>query len=100
LARFAISAQVVTSLQHSCSNAVPTTLVNRMCLHCLFPACCQFATRLFSSTDFLQVVIVLQQFVNKLLVTTLYQLDKITALLQLVEKLSASLLRTHLVDKL
>ena len=32
--------------------------------------------------------------------TTLQQLDAITALLQLVDKLSTSLLRTHLVDKL
>jgi hypothetical protein len=32
-------------------------------------------------------------------VTTLQQLDKITALLQLVDKLAASLLRTDLVDK-
>ena len=31
-------------------------LVNRMCLHCLFPACWQLATRLLSSTDLLQVV--------------------------------------------
>jgi hypothetical protein len=30
----------------------------------------------------------------------LNQLDKITALLQLVDKLATSLLRTHLVDKL
>jgi hypothetical protein len=31
-------------------------LVNRMCSHCLFPACWQLATRLLSSTDLLQVV--------------------------------------------
>jgi hypothetical protein len=42
----------------------------------------------------------IQQFVNKLRVTTLSQLDEITALLQLVDELAASLLRTHLVDKL
>jgi hypothetical protein len=42
----------------------------------------------------------IQQFVNKLGVTTLQQLDKITALLQLVDKLGTSLLRTHLVDNL
>jgi hypothetical protein len=42
----------------------------------------------------------IQQFVNKLRVTTLQQLDKITALLQLVDKLGTSLLRTHLVDNL
>jgi hypothetical protein len=59
-----------------------------------------------SSTDLLQVVATtcyrpaIQQFVNKLRVTTLEQLDKITALLQLVDKLATSLLRTHLVDKL
>jgi predicted metalloendopeptidase len=41
-----------------------------------------------------------QQFVNKLWVTTLWQLDKITALLQLVDKLATSLLQTRLVDKL
>jgi hypothetical protein len=81
-------------------------LVNRMCLHCLFPTCWQLAKRLLSSTDLLQAVPTtcyrpaIQQFVNKLWVTTLYQLDKITALLQLVDKLATSLLRTHLVDKL
>jgi hypothetical protein len=32
-------AQVVTNLQQTCSNAVPTTYVNRMCSHCLFPVC-------------------------------------------------------------
>jgi hypothetical protein len=42
----------------------------------------------------------IQQLVNKLWVTTLWQLDKITALLQLVDKLASSLLRRHLVDKL
>ena len=38
--------------------------------------------------------------VNKLWVTNLIQLDKITALLQLVDKLVTSLLRTQLVDKI
>jgi hypothetical protein len=33
-------------------------------------------------------------------VTTLQQLDNLTALLQLVDELAESLLRTHLVDKL
>jgi hypothetical protein len=32
--------------------------------------------------------------------TSLLQFDKITVLLQLVDKLATSLLRTHLVDKL
>ena len=41
-----------------------------------------------------------QQLVNKLWVTNLLQLDKTTALLQLVDKLVTSLLRTQLVDKL
>jgi hypothetical protein len=96
-------------------------LVNRMCSHCLFPACWQVVngllttcykvvelnrlTRLLNSTDLLQVVPTtcyrpaIQHVVNKLWVTTLWQLDKITALLQLVDKLATSLLRTHLVDK-
>jgi hypothetical protein len=97
-------------------------LVNRMCSHCLFPACwqvvnsllttavdSQLATRFLTSTGLLQVVPTtcylcyrpaIQQFVNKLWVTTLSQLDKTTALLQLVDKPATSLLRTHLVDKL
>jgi hypothetical protein len=83
-------------------------------LHCLsqlvdklLTTCWQLATRLLSSTDLLQVVPTtccyrpaIQQFVNKLWVTTLWQLDKTTALLQLVDKLATSLLRTHLVDQL
>ena len=58
---------------------------------------------MLSWTDSLQVVPTtcyrraIQQFVNTLWVTTLWQLDKITALLQLVDKLATSLLRTHLV---
>jgi hypothetical protein len=57
-------------------------------------------------TDLLQVVPTtcyrpaIQQFVTKLRVTTLQQLDKMTALLQLVDKLATSLLQIHLVDKL
>ena len=41
-----------------------------------------------------------QQLVNMLWVTNLVQLDKITALLQLVDKLVTSLLRAQLVDKM
>ena len=41
-----------------------------------------------------------QQLVNMLRVTDLVQLDKITALLQLVDKLVTSLLRAQLVDKM
>ena len=86
-------------------------MLPRMCSHCLFPACWQvacwqLATRLLSSTDLLQVVPTtcyrpaIQQFVNKLWLATLQELDKITALLQFVDKFAASLLRTHLVGKL
>jgi hypothetical protein len=42
----------------------------------------------------------IQQFVNMLRVTTLQQLDEMTALLQLVDKLATRLLQTHLVHKL
>jgi hypothetical protein len=33
------NAQVVTNLQRTCSNAVPTACQQDMCSHCLFPAC-------------------------------------------------------------
>jgi hypothetical protein len=67
-------------VQQTCSRLVAMLfqqLVNRMCSHCLFPACWQLATRLLSSTNLLQVVPTtcyrpaIQQFVNKLWVTTL-----------------------------
>jgi hypothetical protein len=51
-----------------------------------------------SSTDLLQVLPTtcyrpaIQQFVNKLRVATLQQLDEVTALLQLVDKLATKLL--------
>ena len=97
------SAQVVTK----CSRLVAMLfqqLVIRMCSHCLFPALLQLATRFLSSTDLLQVVptltcYIVLQFVNNLSVSTLKQLDEITALLQLADKLVTSLLRTRLVDK-
>ena len=59
-----------------------------------------------NSTNFLQVVpttcyrAASQELVNKLRVTNSVQLDKITALLQLVDKLVTSLLRAQLVDKM
>jgi hypothetical protein len=59
-----------------------------------------------NSTDLSQVVPTtcyrpaIQQSVNKLLVAALQQLDKITVLLQLVDKLATSVANTHLVDKL
>jgi hypothetical protein len=48
------NAQVVTNLQQTCSNAVPTTCVrqdvfNRMCSHCLFPACWQVVNGLLTT---------------------------------------------------
>ena len=59
-----------------------------------------------NSTALLQVVpttcyrAASHQLVNMLWVTNLVQLDKITALLQLVDKLVTSLLRAQLVDKM
>jgi hypothetical protein len=93
------NAHVATNLQQTCSNAVPTTCqqdVFALLVPSLLTSCWQLATRLFSSTDSPAI----QQFVNKLWVTILWQLDKITALFQLVDKLARSLLRTHLVNKL
>ena len=86
----------------SCSNAVPTTCqpdVFALPVSRLLTSC----HSLLSSTNMLQVVPTTcyrpatQQFVNNLWVTNL---SKITALLQLVDKLATNLLRTHLVDKL
>jgi hypothetical protein len=71
-------------------------LVNRMCSHCLFPACWQVVNGLLSScnsTINLSTSCEWQSWTN--LITAL-----LTALLQLVDKLATSLLRTHLVDKL
>jgi hypothetical protein len=49
------NAQVVSTLQQTCSNAVIQKLVNRMRSYCLFPACLQVVNGLFQ-----QLVIVLQ----------------------------------------
>jgi hypothetical protein len=70
--------QVVTNLKQTCSNAVPTTCQQE----CFWNACSQLvdnfpSARLLSSTDLLRVVPTtcyrpaIQQFVNKLWVTTL-----------------------------
>ena len=53
------NAQVVTNQQQTCSNAVPTTChqdVFALLIPSLLTSCWQHATRLLSSTDFLQVV--------------------------------------------
>jgi hypothetical protein len=79
------NAQVLTNLQQTCSNAVPTTCqqdVFALLVPSLLTSCQQLATRLLSSTDLLQAVPktcyrpTIQQFVNKLRVTTLYNLIK------------------------
>ena len=46
---------------------------------------------------FIQPAPAVKQFVNKFRVTTLQQLDKITALLQLVEKLATIVCREHIL---
>jgi hypothetical protein len=88
-------------LWQCCSNNLSTGCVRTACSQLvdkLSTACWQLATRLSNSTDLLQVVpTAIQQFVNKLWVTSLY---KITEFLQLVDKLATCLLRTHLVNKL
>jgi hypothetical protein len=99
-------AQVVTNLQQTSVATLFQQIVNRMCSHCLFPAgfqqlvdnlvqdcwAQQTCYKLFQQLCYRPAI---QQFVNKLLVTTLQQLDKITALSQLVDKLATSLLRTQ-----
>jgi hypothetical protein len=71
----------------------------RMCSHCLFPAKIQ---RWLS----VRVVTAYTSCSNNLLssckfnVKILLQLNKLTTLLQLVDKLATSLLRTHLVDNI
>jgi hypothetical protein len=80
------NAQVVTNLQQTCSNAVPTTCQQDVLSHCLFLACQQvinsslktcYKVVELNNNDFLQVVPTtcyrpaIQQFVNKLRVTTL-----------------------------
>jgi hypothetical protein len=95
--------QLVTNLQQTCTTVVSTTchqLVIRMCSHCLFLACWEVVNSLLykviDSTDLLQVVPTtsnrpaIQQLYNKLWVTTL----------QLVRKLTTGLLQTYLVDKI
>ena len=117
------NAQLVTNLQQTCSKSVATTcwqdvlaLVVPSLLTRLLQACSRLATSLMNPTALLQVcsnnllsgLQLNQQLVNKLWVTNLVQLDKITALLQtcwqacykLVDKLVTSLLRAQLVDKL
>jgi hypothetical protein len=73
------NAQVVTNLQQTCYNAV-AAMYSHSCSQLvdkLSTACWQLATRLLSSADLLQVVPMtcyrpgIQQFVNKLRVTTL-----------------------------
>jgi hypothetical protein len=70
------NAQVVTNLQQTCSNAVPTTC--QQDVFTLFVpslTSCRLVTKLLSSTDLLQVVPTtcycpaIQQVVNKLRVT-------------------------------
>jgi hypothetical protein len=86
-AQLVTRALIVTNLQQTCSNAVSTTchqdVLRLICTACsqlvdkLSTVCLQLSTRLLSSTDLLQVVPitcyhhVIQQFVNKLRVTTL-----------------------------
>jgi hypothetical protein len=93
--------QVITKQQETwkqcCFNNLLSGCVRSACSQLvdkLLKACWQLATRLLSSTNLLQVVPItcyrpaIQQFVTKLRATaTLYQLDKITALLQLVDNL-------------
>jgi hypothetical protein len=99
------NAQVVTNLEQTCRNAVPTTceqdvfalLVPSLLTTCykavelirLVPSCSNNLLSSCNSTICQHV---------KLWVTTLWQLDKVTALLQLVDKLAASLLRTLLTS--
>ena len=81
-------------LWQSCNGLVAMLfqqLVNRMCSHCLFPACWQVVNGL--STTCYKVVEL-----NTCFWQPCSNLN-ITALLQLVDKLATSLLRTHLVDK-
>ena len=101
--------KLVDKLWQCCSNNLSTGCVRTACSQLvdkLLTACRQLATRFLSSTDLLQVVPTtcyrpaVQQFLDKLWVTTLWQLDRIAALLQLVDQLAASLLQTHLVEKL
>ena len=89
---------VFLNLQQTYTNAVPTTCqqdVLAMLVPSLLTSCQRLADNLLQGYR-----PATQQFVNKLWVTTLWQLDKITALLQLVDKLATSLLQTRLVDKL
>jgi hypothetical protein len=85
-------------------------LVNRMCSHCLFPACWQVVNNLLTTCYKVVELNWLVTSCSKNLLSSynsticqqvasdnLVQLDKITALLQLVDKLAASLLRTHLL---
>ena len=69
------NAQVVTNLQQTCSNAVPTACQQDVFAILLVPSLltsCHLATRLLSSTDLLEVVPTtcyrpaIQQFVNEL----------------------------------
>ena len=89
------NAQLVTNLQQTCSKSVATTcwqdvlaLVVPSLLTRLLQACSRLATSLMNTTALLQVCSnnllsgCNQQLVNKLWVTNLVQLDKITALLQ------------------
>ena len=89
------NAQLVTNLHQTCSKSVATTcwqdvlaLVVPSLLTRLLQACSRLATSLMNSTALLQVCSnnllsgCNQQLVNKLWVTNLVQLDKITALLQ------------------
>jgi hypothetical protein len=98
------NAQVVTNLQQTCSNAVPTTsqqdvfvlLVPSLLTTCYKVVKLDRLVTSFPTTCYRPAI---QQFVNKLRVTSLYS-NLITASLQLVDKLATSMLRTHLVDKL
>ena len=88
------NAQLVTNLQQTCSKLVGTSLLQdfirtacSLIVDKLLQACGRLATSLMNSTALLQVIpttcyrAVSQQLVNKLWVTNLVQLDKITALL-------------------
>jgi hypothetical protein len=94
-------------LQQTCSNAVPATCqqdVSPLLVPSLLTSCRRFVDKLSTTCYklFQQLVIVLQ--FNNLSATCCEWQPcrnyKITALLQLVDKLATSLLRTHLVDKL
>ena len=107
------NAQLVTNLQQTCSKLVGTSLLRdlfALFVPSLLTSCYKSAADLLQAWWTQQPCYKFvptacyraasQQLVNMLWVTNLVQLDKITALLQLVDKLVTSLLRAQLVDKM